>query len=92
MDYNIFIVWVYFQEFFKTYCEYFKKIVKVVDIVHINKIWSIIMIFGVVLLVYYLKIRKKYLHKTIFVKAMILLIPRDDLVKIGNSKYMKGIQ
>ena len=92
MDYNIFIVWVYFQEFFKTYCEYFKKMVKVVDIVHINKIWSIIMIFGVVLLVYYLKIRKKYLHKTIFVKAMILLIPRDDLVKIGNSKYMKAIQ
>ncbi len=82
--YNMLIFNPYYKNFEKDYIDYLKDSVKKFKYFFLVKMF-IGFIFGLSLLFFYIKyIRIKYLNQYIYTKAMILLVPQNELLKGDN--------
>ena len=91
IDFDIFIVEVFYSRFLQEYTIYLEKKATNIKQFFLGKIGLGTVICIVIILVYLLFVRKKYLERIIYAKAMILLIPRSELIKENIYKKMKEI-
>ena len=92
IDFNLFIIEIFYTRFLDEYSNYLKSKTNDIQSLYMIKFGLCVVLVGIIIFLYFGVVYKKYLEKTIYAKAMILLIPRSELEKEGNYKIMKKFE
>ena len=92
IDFNLFIIEIFYTRYLDEYSNYLKSKTDDIQSLYMIKFGLCVVLVGIIIFLYFGVVYKKYLEKTIYAKAMILLIPRSELEKEGNYKIMKKFE